>query len=167
MWFGCKLPSLRSVSCSKDIWELSSRGHIFQLLLTRAPFQRLQHFRINNLAFPFTRSEATLTWLLRYLVTPAKRGPGVLRAPRRAERAREAAVPAGAGAESPAERGRPPQPHRLRPSPTAPAPADGQREAGRSSPRAGPTPRLLLSPFGKPRFPSHVGGSGTSSLCFG
>lgn len=73
-WFICKLPSLYSVSCSKDIRKLNSRGHIFQLPLTRAPFQCLQRFRINYLAFPLTCSQATLTWLLRYLIMPANRG---------------------------------------------------------------------------------------------
>lgn len=69
-----KLPSLYSISCSKDITKLNSRGHIFQLLLTRAPFQCLQHFGINNLAFLFTGSQAMLTWLLRNLILPANWG---------------------------------------------------------------------------------------------
>lgn len=107
-WFVCKLPSLRSVNCSKDIRKLNSRGYIFQLLLTRAPFQHLQHFRINNLAFPFTCSQATLTWLLRYLITPANQG---LRCPPNSQGGRT--VPTrqlcqpSAGAERPGERGRP------------------------------------------------------------
>lgn len=85
-----KLPSLYPVSCSKDIRKLNSRGHIFQLPLTRAPFQCLQHFRINNLVFLFTCSQAMLTWLLRNLIMPANQGlrcptdsPGKRRVPTR------------------------------------------------------------------------------------
>lgn len=85
-----KLPSLYPVSCSKDIRKLNSRGHIFQLPLTRAPFQCLQHFRINNLVFLFTCSQAMLTWLLRNLIMPANQGlrcptdsPGNRRVPTR------------------------------------------------------------------------------------
>lgn len=142
MWFGCKLPLLHSVSCSKDIWELSSRGHIFQLLLTKAPFHCLRHFRINKLAFPSTYSEAMLTWPLRYLIMPANRAqvscrlPGGQNVPARRLRQRVQV-----------QRAR--QSRAAWPSPTT----DGRHEAGRSSPRASPTPRLLLSPFEKPRFP--------------
>ena len=166
-WFICKLPSLYSVSCSKDIRKLNSRGHIFELPLTRAPFQCLQHFRINNLAFPFTCSQATLTWLLRYLIMPANRG---LRCPTNSQGGRT--VPTrqlcqpSAGAERPGERGRPgclSQLHRPLPTlqPNAWAASCGWKEFPKSQPElalgasaARPTPRLLLSPFEKPPFPS-------------
>lgn len=169
-WFICKLPSLYSVSCSKDIRKLNSMGHIFQLPLTRAPFQCLQHFRINYLAFPLTCSQATLTWLLRYLIMPANRGlrcptnsQGAGRCPRGScaspVQVQEGWVSTASLAASPGSTAR-----SLHGSQT-----DGQREERacgwkefpKSQPElalgasaACPTPRLLLSPFGKPQLPS-------------
>lgn len=169
-WFICKLPSLYSVSCSKDIRKLNSTGHIFQLPLTRAPFQCLQRFRINYLAFPLTCSQATLTWLLRYLIMPANRG---LRCPTNSQGGRT--VPTrqlcqpSAGAGRPGEHSQPGRLSRLhRPLPARQpsgwaargaivrlegAPKS-QPELALGASAACPTPRLLLSPFGKPQLPS-------------
>lgn len=169
-WFVYKLPSLHSVSCSKDIRKLNSRGHIFQLLLTRAPFKCLQHFRINNLAFPFTCSQVTLTWLLRYLIMPANQG---LRCPTNSWGAEQ--CPRGSCASPVQVQKSWVSTDGLAASPSSTARSsncgqvDGQREelsCGwkeflKSQPElalgasaACPTPQLLLSPFEKPQFPS-------------
>lgn len=166
-WFVCKLPSLYSVSCRKDIRKLNSRGHIFQLPLTRAPFQHLQRFRINNLALPFTCSQATLTWLLRYLILPANRG---LRCPTNSRGAERCLRGSCAGPVQVQEGRLSADGLAASPSSTARCSrTDGQHEElsrgwkgfPKSQPElvlgasaACPTPQFLLSPFEKPRFPA-------------